>query len=73
MKCPNCNDIMEESTSKSYECKTCYKIVILCDICNIIMDNPNSNICGHPTCIEKKMRGMFNESPPKKERKKNDY
>ena len=30
-----------------------------CEICNIEIDDPKSNICGHPTCIMKKTEQMF--------------
>ncbi len=30
-----------------------------CRFCEIEMEDPNSDICGHPTCVTKKAEEMF--------------
>lgn len=72
MNCPKCNDVMEDSDNLSFACNRCAEYVTLCRICKLPNQDKNSDICGHPSCIERKMRYMFKEAQPKKERK-NEY
>lgn len=59
MNCPDCNNEMEEFTPESFNCEHCWQDITLCKICKIIMKDPSSDICGHPTCVEKKAENMF--------------
>ena len=59
MNCPDCGDTMEEFTPQSFNCETCWKDINLCVICNMVMEDASSDICGHPTCIEKKAERLF--------------
>ena len=61
--------MMEEFTELSFACNNCYEKIDLCKICKMPNKDLNSDICGHPSCIEKKMRLMWKPEVEKKTRR----
>ena len=59
MNCTDCGYSMEEFDPQSFNCEHCWKDINLCVICNMVMENQNSDICGHASCVEKKAEAMF--------------
>lgn len=73
MNCPNCNSVMDpwEDDGLVFTCTNfeCGETVTLCKICKLPNKDLNSDICGHPSCIEKKMRFMWRPEVEKKTRR----
>ena len=69
MICPRCNVQMEEMGELSFACETCYDTINLCKICKMPNTTLNSDICGHPSCIEKKMSRMWKPEIERKTRR----
>jgi len=63
IKCPRCDCRADpwEHDEFSLVCTSdvCGEIIQLCVICKMIVKDPNSDICGHASCVVKKAEQMF--------------
>lgn len=67
--CPDCNIVMDNYMGLTHQCDNCYKTISICKICGLENKDLNSDICGHPSCVEKKMSMMWKPEVERKTRR----